>query len=754
MILSVAVLVSHLAGAPPLSSYQPEPAELQRARRLMLSRPGECVALTHFFLQRKEARPASMFNSRQELDKLEQAKRYRTRGQTFTAWQLQALCQANDGQLLTADASINKAIALARQQRQPDALVTALLIKTKLALATDHTAQAQSLLDEAKSVSLPAGDGLIGDLQLLQATVLMHRHRYDEARQLYEQVRLQALQQDDMLRQSWANFLLGDYYLQLQQDELALSHFLETLDVLGDRRQFYVKALAAKKTAAIYAALGQNDKALQFANQSTTEFEQLGNSPLLISSLINLGRVTRAGDDANLALVYFFNALDLVKIQGDAKLMAQLYLELGQSYSDLGNTKEARHYLNLARSGFEHTDDLPRQTDTLIQLGKMYLAQHEYGVALLHLERAKATAEQLDDVLRLMESHRWLSRLFEQSGNMAAALTHQKALHAYFKRATTVNRLLTQSLVQDNEQQLQQERELSELGRRSEKLQQDRERFALLAAGLSLLSPLLLYGLLRNHIRSRRLWQQNQDLQQLLLVEPATGLPNWRQLMQRLPQEMARQQQRSEQWYLSEEQARPFDDKIYYMLLQVPFMSNLRERVGLAAASQIQLQLGEYLRGRLHPRARLYDLRDGQFIYAIPQKEVAELAPILTALERMFAEFPCEFELDRQIYTGIIGHPFLPKAPNALDDLRLGDVLYLALAAARELAHSTGEPAWVELVAVDCQQAAFFTGDIRSCCIQGIMKGLVKVNSSHKKQQINWQALQPALPSEDSRGAV
>ncbi|WP_107851354.1 tetratricopeptide repeat protein [Oceanimonas marisflavi] len=750
MILSVAVLVSHLAGTPPLSSYQPEPAALQRARQLMLSRPGECVALTHHFLQRKEAKPASMFNSRQELDKLEQAKRYRTRGQTFTAWQLQALCQANDGQLLPADASINKAISLARQHRQHDALVIALLLKAKLALAGQQPDKAQALLDEARKVNLPADTGLSGDLQLLQATVLLQRNRFDEARQAFEQVRLQAMQQDDSPRQAWANFLLGEYYLQLQQDELALSHFQETLDVLGDRRQFYVKALATKKAASIYATLGQNDKALQYANQSTTEFEQLGNSPLLISSLINLGQVTRAGDDANLALVYFFNALDLVKIQGDAELMARLYLDIGQSYAQLGNFSEARHYLDMARTGFEHSQDIPRQADTLMQLGKMHLAQQEYGLALLRLERALALSQGLDDVLRLMESHRLLAQLFEQSGNTAGALTHQKALHAYFRQATTVNRLLTQSLVQDNEQQLQQERELSDLGRRSEKLQQDREHFALLAAGLSLLSPLLLYGLLRNYIRSRRLLAQNQELQQTLLIEPLTGLPNWRQLMQRLPQEMARQQLRSEQWYLDEEQARPFDDKIYYLLLQVPFMISMRERVGLANTTEIQHQLGEYLRGRTHPGARLYDLRDGQFIYAIPQKEVPALQQTLTALERMFAEFPCQFDLDRRLFTGIIGHPFLPKAPHALDDMRLGDILYLAMAAARQLGEKTGESAWVELVAVDCQQAAFFTGDIRTCCIQGIMKGLVKVNSSHKKHQVDWQALLPALTSTDS----
>jgi GGDEF domain-containing protein len=254
--------------------------------------------------------------------------------------------------------------------------------------------------------------------------------------------------------------------------------------------------------------------------------------------------------------------------------------------------------------------------------------------------------------------------------------------------------------------------------------------------------------MIRNHIRSRRLQHDNKELNRLLLLEPRTNLPNWRQLMQRLPQEMAKRQQRSEQWYLNEAEAQPFNDKIYYFLLHVPFMVDLSERVGLEHAAAIQKKLGDYLQGRIHPKARIYDLREGQFIYVISQRQVVDLNQTLSSLERMFTEFPCQFELDRRLAIGIIGHPFLPKAPHALDDMRLGDILYLAMAAALQLAERTGEQAWVELLAVDCQQAAFFNGEIRHCCIQAILKGLVKVNSSHKKQQIDWHALapEPAAP--------
>ncbi|WP_237332845.1 tetratricopeptide repeat protein [Zobellella iuensis] len=710
----------------------------------MLSRPNECVALTNYFLQRREVDPAQMINSRQDFDHLELARLYRTREQSLAAWQLQALCQANEGLLLPADASINQAIELAQRYRQPEEQAASLLIKAKLALARQAPEQAQALLDEAEPLLNGDASSYLEDaLQLLRATTLLYLQRFDEARQAFEQIRLHALQQDDGIQQAWANYLLGKYYQLLQQDELALSHYVETLDLLNKRRQYYLKAMAAEKAASLSAALGEADQAVHYANLATTEFELLGNSPLLIGSLLNLGRVTRAGNDANLALVYFFNALDLVRIQGDNELMARLYLEIGHSYLQLKTFAEARHYLDMARANFERSQDVPRQIDTLLQLGQLHLEQQETGLALLQLDRARQLAEQRDDVPRLIESHRLLAQLFETSGNMTQALVHHKAFHAYFERASRLNRLLTQSLVQGNDQQLQQERELTGLRRQNEQLQQDRQRFALLAASLSLIAPLLLYGMIRNHIRGRRLQQEGTELRHALLVEPRTGLPNWRQLMQRLPQEMAKRQLRSEQWYLNETEAQPFNDKIYYFLLHVPFMVDLSERVGLEHAANIQQKLGNYLQGRIHPKARLYDLREGQFIYVISQRQVVDLQQTLSSLERMFTEFPCQFQLDQRLAIGIIGHPFLPKAPHALDDMRLGDILYLAMAAAHQLAEQTGELAWVELLAVDCQQAAFFNGEIRHCCVQAILKGLVKVNSSHKKQQIDWHALAP-----------
>lgn len=762
VILSVAVLVSHLAGTPVLQPNQIEPVQLQQAQQLMLSRPAECVAITQLFLQRKEIDPAKLVNSRQDFDQEAMSQHYRSREQSLMAWQIQALCQANEGLLLPAHASINQAIKLAKRYHQTDSHAAGLMIKAKLSLAKQDAAQAKKLLNNAQTLlNEESADALQQALPLLQASTLFYQQKMEEARLAFEHIRLQAQENNQQVQQAWANYLLANYYQLIQQDELALAHYIETLSLLGKRRLYYLKAQAAEKAAAINATLGKSEQAIHFANLAASEFESLGNPNLLISSLLNLGRVTRtSSEDASLALVYFFNALNLAKILVDNEQIAQLYLEIGHSYRLLDKPSEALPYLSQARASFERNKDIEpagahkivaqqQKTllliDTLHQLGQLYMSQQESGLALLQLEQALTLAERINNVPRLIESHRLLALLFEHINNPNQALIHYQAYHEHFAQASQLNRLLTQSLVQDNDQQLQQERELVSLRQQSEQLQRDKRLFSSLAIALSVSTVLLLYAAWRNLLSRRRLQEQNTGLTHSLLLESRTGLPNWRQFMLRLPKDVAKSQLSSEQWYLNETQAQPFDDKIYYLLLHVPFMVDLSERLGLVATKALQQQLGTYLQGRIHPEARLYDLREGQFIYVIAQRQVSSLQETLANLQRMFEEFPSAYDLDKRLAIGIIGHPFLPKAPHALDDMRMGDILYLAMAAAHQLSKETGDRAWVELLALDCQQAAFFNGDIRHCCIQAILKGLVKVNCSHKKHYIDWQALAPEL---------
>jgi hypothetical protein len=71
------------------------------------------------------------------------------------------------------------------------------------------------------------------------------------------------------------------------------------------------------------------------------------------------------------------------------------------------------------------------------------------------------------------------------------------------------------------------------------------------------------------------------------------------------------------------------------------------------------------------------------------------------------------------------------------------EICGLALAGAMQAAEKLGKNIWVELNAIDCQQAAFFNGELRTKTIDAIAKGLVKVKSSEKQPNIDWDALKP-----------
>ena len=93
----------------------------------------------------------------------------------------------------------------------------------------------------------------------------------------------------------------------------------------------------------------------------------------------------------------------------------------------------------------------------------------------------------------------------------------------------------------------------------------------------------------------------------------------------------------------------------------------------------------------------------------MPQRHVAQLHQLAQTLLDTLAAFPCEHPLDRRISLGIVSHPFLPKAAMALDHHGLFDLCYLALSGAIQLSEKCQQSVWLELVAIDCQQAAFLT---------------------------------------------
>jgi len=90
---------------------------------------------------------------------------------------------------------------------------------------------------------------------------------------------------------------------------------------------------------------------------------------------------------------------------------------------------------------------------------------------------------------------------------------------------------------------------------------------------------------------------------------------------------------------------------------------------------------------------------------------------------------------------GMAGFPFINRSPGAITIAGIVELSLLALAAARQIGDKSGKPSWVELSAIDCQQAAFFNGELRVQTLKAIALGLVKVNAKDGKSLIDWPQL-------------
>ncbi len=499
--------------------------------------------------------------------------------------------------------------------------------------------------------------------------------------------------------------------------------------------------LLSNQMISLYQAEQEPQKALQYANEAANYFHALGNPSLLSDALIVLARLNRDQGEMNMALVYFFNALDLLDENSNRTRIAHLKFEIGKTYLQTGNLNLARNYLNAARQSHELGDDKESLIDTLLLLGELHLKQQEAGIAILQLENALTLANRTGDIRRQFEIFRLLSIAYEQKGYLQQALQSYKNFHQRSELVRQQQIALEQEAVRDNYAQVERAQQVKELEQQLDQSQHQQERYLWSSVSTGLLLALFIYLFFTLWLKLRVARLNAKQLGEALLVEPRSGLANWQRLMSRWPREMAKRQQKSERWYLSERPTSEFDDKLHYLLFRVPFLINSLEQHGYQVSREIEQAFGRYV-AKLTPQdGRIYDLREGHLLYVVPQRHVTQLHQLAQELLETLAAFPCEHPLDRRISLGIVSHPFLPKAATALDHHGLFDLCYLALSGAMQLSEKYQQSVWLELAAIDCQQAAFFNGDVWQCCLMAIDKGLVKVNSSHEKQWVNWLAL-------------
>lgn len=209
----------------------------------------------------------------------------------------------------------------------------------------------------------------------------------------------------------------------------ALSLCDESADTTYQMRKNRVKALNGLGN--IYLSIYSYDDADSVFRQALEGEHQLGSATGQAINYANLGSIYSARGDDEKALDYYRQSMFYNKQDSNLLGMALCHLYFGNIY-------EKRQQYDLALREYEQSDrmmtdlkDLWHALEPRLALASVYYHTHEDAKALALLDRADATARQINSWEHIVEVHRLYFQLMQRQGRYHEALDHHLIATAY-----------------------------------------------------------------------------------------------------------------------------------------------------------------------------------------------------------------------------------------------------------------------------------------------------------------------------------
>lgn len=203
----------------------------------------------------------------------------------------------------------------------------------------------------------------------------------------------------------------------------------ESADTTYQMRKNRVKALNGLGN--IYLSIYSYDDADSVFRQALEGEHQLGSATGQAINYANLGSIYSARGDDEKALDYYRQSMFYNKQDSNLLGMALCHLYFGNIY-------EKRQQYSLALREYEQSDrmmtdlkDLWHALEPRLALASVYYHTHEDAKAQALLDRADATARQINSWEHIVEVHRLYFQLMQRQGRYREALDHHLVATAY-----------------------------------------------------------------------------------------------------------------------------------------------------------------------------------------------------------------------------------------------------------------------------------------------------------------------------------
>ncbi len=210
--------------------------------------------------------------------------------------------------------------------------------------------------------------------------------------------------------------------------------YVETLDYWNQSLEAFQKVSdnvgvsnMLNNIGAIYFNQGADDKALEYSLKSLQLAEKINDTLRMVSALINVGSIYHNKKDP-VALNYLLKVIPMVEASGNTEAYVVVTGDVGEIYYDANDDKNALEYFNKSvnAAGTDFSSAF-----SVNGIGKIYLREEEYPLALSSHEKAYKIAEKFDDKLQLIRSLRGTADVYIKQRKLVIALE-------YYNQALTI----------------------------------------------------------------------------------------------------------------------------------------------------------------------------------------------------------------------------------------------------------------------------------------------------------------------------
>ncbi|GAB2666073.1 tetratricopeptide repeat protein [Vibrio panuliri] len=579
--------------------------------------------------------------------------------------------------------------------------------------------------------------GLKYQITMLKGEIASKEGELDLANQLFAQVKPYIEQVKSSYIVINYHLTVGNHLLAHKQYNKALSEFLvaywtaieeDSRALLGKTNYCLGKLFYDRKVL---------DKANNHLSQAADFYDNYQDSPVLPDILKLMGDSYYYQGKYNLALVQYFNAMDHERVNNNILNEIDIRIALSATYLNLVNFPLAEQYLERAEELLKYTDAPKQQSHAYLLRAGLSAEKRLADQTIENGKKALEIAQHSDSINTQKHAYRLINRGYELKGDYKTALQYFKNYSALVSIEQHQMDLISEDAFRQQKEFVERNIHLTGQKQELEHSQTEYRKFQKIAFAMFIAASLLFLFLLRRGHVMRLQKEEIDKLNQNLFKHSRSGLRNLRMLNAKLPASLEASSDQFEKWHVGELIHEPLNDRLRFVMIDVPFLRNLHMQHGYIEGLKLEKQFGDFLRAKVSAPARIYHFSDANLLYIEPNSDRNTSPEVLIEkIHQWVEEFKPQRKLNRVVRMGMVDYPFLPRAYTALNDKELLDILLMATGAARTLSLDDGNSHWVYLKAIENAPAASLaTGNVRKACKHSISQGLIKVHSSFNNEE-------------------